>query len=111
MERISLKKEYIIIELAVNIFKDSGRYVADCPALKLSTHGNSIAQVQKHFKEALELWIEVNLNRATLKNALLELGWDLTASPRPKDADFRQVPIELLSQKYYPLRIPSSVLN
>lgn len=96
----------ITIQLAVNIFKDRKRYIADCPPLQLSTHGSSISEVQRHFEEALKLWLETTIERDTLEKALIELGWKIKPYIAPKEIDYKGENINLLKQKYYPINIP-----
>ena len=117
MSKMIIKKNVIVVELAVNIFKQGKTYIADCPALALSTHGKTIKEVKKCFEEALELWVEVTLDKKILKKALLALGWKIEKLsdgkflPKPDDVSFKKVPIELLAQKYYSLPIPYSAIS
>jgi len=117
MSKVIINKNCVIVELAVNIFKQGREYIADCPSLALSTHGKTVSQTKKDFEEALKLWIEVTVNRKTLKTALLELGWKFEKisngkfMPKPADVNFTGIPIELLAQKFYPLQIPYSALS
>jgi len=101
-----MRTKNITISLAVNIFKDGKRYIADCPALALATHGGSLREVQRHFEDALNVWMKNTMREGVLKKALLELGWTLGPVPMPEEADYSKVPVCLLKQKYYPITIP-----
>jgi hypothetical protein len=106
-----MKCNKITISLAVNIFKEGRRFIADCPAVALSTHGGSFREVQKNFEEALNIWLHSTAERGALKKALLELGWTLKPVPSPETADYTKIPIHLLKQRYYPLSIPAGALQ
>jgi len=110
---ISAGKSHVTVMLAVNIFKQGSRYIADCPALQLSTHGKSTTEVKRHFEETLTLWLETTLEHRTLHSALKELGWKFvhtkagTLEPQPRDFDSHNAPISLLAQHYIPFSVPT----
>ena len=106
-----MKCKKISVSLAVNIFKEGKRYIADCPALALSTHGSSLREVQKNFEDALQIWMESVAERGALRKALIELGWTLKGIPSPEMADYSKVPVHLLKQRYYPLEIPEAIAH
>jgi predicted RNase H-like HicB family nuclease len=56
---------------------DSGHYLAYCPALELSSYGDSAADARAAFEEALVLLMEDTIQRGTLEKYLLKLGWTL----------------------------------
>jgi len=106
-----------VISLPVNIFKSGKHYIADCPALRLSTQGKSIEKVKKAFDEAFDLWLEAVIEHDTLRDALLELGWekverkdDQPATLMPRDVSFRDVPISILAQHFRNLQIPTAAI-
>jgi len=117
MNKMLFKNDSVIFELAVNFFKEGREYIADCPALKLSTHGRTIKEAQKSFEEALSLWLEITLEKRMLKKVLKELGWTKEQLPtgrkipKPKDSDFRKVPITIIAQKYYSFPVPYSAVK
>ena len=123
--RITVSGKFVFVDVAVNIFKEDNYYIADCPALKLSTQGRSIPNVKSRFHEALELWIESTFKVGSISKALEELGWKKTSScsglmssivssqvqnmPKliPPDINYRQVPIELIAQEYCGIPVPA----
>ncbi|MGI4874775.1 MAG: type II toxin-antitoxin system HicB family antitoxin [Janthinobacterium lividum] len=63
------------VELSLVRDKDTGQYVAYCPALQLSSYGDTEAEAQTAFEEALQLFIRDTAERGTLAPLLLALGW------------------------------------
>jgi len=101
------KTNKIIIQVAVNIFKEGNRYIADCPALQLATHGATINEAQKNFSKAINLWLKTTIENNTLKKALLELGWKIKPKEHyivPQEISYNNK-ISLIKQKYYLLSI------
>jgi predicted RNase H-like HicB family nuclease len=77
-------QDYIIIQLNVMLLKEDDSFVAYCPALELSSFGDSPEDAQKAFHEALEIFIEETSNKGTFDNELLSLGWTLKKKPEPE---------------------------
>lgn len=88
-------------EVAVMILDDDdGTYVAYCPALQLTTYGDSREDVEKAFAERLDIFIEEMEEKNLLHDELLRLGWNYEAGTTPH---FRQpetinVPTYLLNK-------------
>lgn len=64
------------VGLNVSIFKEGKMFVAFSPALDLSTSGKSIAEAQKNFSEAVEIFFEETERKGTTNEALISLGWE-----------------------------------
>lgn len=102
MERITKKNDgNYECEVAVIILKDENNtYTAYCPALQLSTYGDSQADVKEAFAERLAIFIEEMEEGKCLDIELRRLGWKLEAGIHPH---FRQpfkveIPTELLDR-------------
>jgi len=61
--------------------EDTGQYVAYCPALELSSYGDTEAEAQAAFEEALQFFVQDTAERGTLDKLLLALGWRLIKKP------------------------------
>lgn len=68
--------------LQVNILKEGDTYVAHAPALDLSSCGKTMAEAERNFQAALDLFMEELKEMGTLDEVLLELGWQRCASPK-----------------------------
>ena len=64
------------VGLSVSIFKEGKMFVASSPALDISTSGKTVAEAQKNFQEAVEIFFEETERKATTKEALASLGWE-----------------------------------
>lgn len=76
--------DYIIVQLKVMVSKEDDSFVAYCPALELSSFGDTPEDAQKAFKEALEIFIEETTDKGTFDKELLSLGWTLRKKPLPE---------------------------
>jgi predicted RNase H-like HicB family nuclease len=85
------------VEVMLVLDEDSGQYVAYCPALELSSYGDTEAEAQQAFEEALEFFASDTARRGTLDQLLLALGWRLTKKPAAIYEPPR-FPMELLNQ-------------
>lgn len=61
--------------------EDTGQYVAYCPALELSSYGDTEDEAQAAFEEALQFFVQDTAERGTLDKLLLALGWRLVKKP------------------------------
>ena len=68
------------VGLSVSVFKEGKMFVAFSPALDLSTSGKTIAEAQKNFNEAVQIFFEETERKKTTNEALLSLGWEKKAS-------------------------------
>lgn len=62
-------------ELSLKILKEDDCFVAYCPELDLSSHGETIEEAQKNFGEVLSIFFEEIAKKDTLDDVLLECGW------------------------------------
>lgn len=70
--------------LPVSIIREGDSFVAYSPALDLSTVGETFEKAQKMFDEAVQIFFEETIEKGTLEEVLLELGWqkkDKTLTP------------------------------
>ena len=63
------------VKVPVQIFREGDAFVAHTPAFDLSTHGASLNEAKVRFGEAVEVFLEECVQRGTLREALLDLGW------------------------------------
>ena len=102
--------KFIEIQLGVLVFQEEESYLAFCPALNLSTYGESIGDVKVAFDDLIASYIEDGTKMGTLETDLLAHGWTLhlnagQAEP-PKSVDLN-IPGGMLRQQFNePFRIP-----
>ena len=68
----------------MQIFKEGEAFIAYTPALDLSTYADNMDDLQKRFSEAVEIFLEIVINKGTLEEVLTDLGWtrkDKTLNP------------------------------
>jgi predicted RNase H-like HicB family nuclease len=80
------------VSLDVLLIKEGDYIVSFCPALNLSSFGDTEDDAKKGFDEAMTLFLDELHKRGTLEKELLNLGWQLrkfpTASFLPPDANY-----------------------
>ena len=85
------------LEVVLVLDDDSGQHVAYCPALELSSYGDTEEEARAAFEDALGIFIRDTTERGTLDQLLLALGWRLLKQPAPVYEPPR-LPVELLSR-------------
>ncbi len=76
MESIKrIDERTIEISLSTIVFEEDGLFVCLSPALNTSGYGSSREDAIESFKIVVEDFIEDNLRKEKLENALLALGW------------------------------------
>ena len=61
--------------LSVMILKEGESFIAYAPALDISTVGDTLAEAQQRFDEAVHIFLEEIKEEGTVDDALSELGW------------------------------------
>ena len=85
------------VEVLLVLDDDTGQYVAYCPALELSSYGDTEAEAEAAFEEFLQFFIQDTAERGTLDRLLLSLGWRLVKKPLAVYEPPR-LPVELLNR-------------
>ena len=80
-QRIKKTPAGITFEVQVFLVPEGEQVVAYCPALELSTYGDSREDAKGAFAEVLESFVKDTQTKGTLENILLELGWKLQRKP------------------------------
>lgn len=65
------------IQLKLEIFRESDLYVGICPALNVSSFGESILEAKQSIQEAVEIFLEECSEMGTLQEVLEESGFAL----------------------------------
>lgn len=65
----------IEVQIPINIFEESGKFVIYSPAIDLSSCGNSEEQARKRFAEAAAIFFDEIARMGTLDEVLTECGW------------------------------------
>jgi predicted RNase H-like HicB family nuclease len=99
-----MKKEYkASVSLGVQFVKEGNAFVAYCPALDISTQGETLAEAQKMFGELVRVYIDELIDMGTLDEVLLSCGW--------KNQKNRWIPpqIDFISEEQRSVNIPCSI--
>ena len=102
--------KFIEVQLGVLVFQEEDSYLAFCPALNLSTYGESINDVKGAFDDLIAAYIEDCTKMGTLEKDLLSHGWTLHISAgkaEPPNEIALNIPAGMLRQQFNePFRIP-----
>jgi predicted RNase H-like HicB family nuclease len=82
--KTSGKHSVVEVQLDVLVGEQGEYFVALCPALDLSSFGDSEKDALKGFEEALDLFLIETKARGTIEKILLDLGWKLQKLPTVK---------------------------
>lgn len=84
MKKQGIKKsrKLIMVNVSVILLQEDDQYVAYCPALEVSSYGDTIKEAKAAFDEALEIFLEETTAKGTLEKELLRLGWILQQKPK-----------------------------
>ena len=93
----------IEVQLGVLIFQEDDSYLAYCPALQLSTYGDSISDAKEAFEDLVKSYVEDCQKMGTLEKDLRAHGWSMKlaagiAEP-PKEFDLN-IPAGMLRKSY-----------
>lgn len=70
-----MKKCDLKFSIPVSFLKEGNIFIAYTPALDLSTSGKTFEEARVHFEEAVNLFFEEIVEKGTLEEVLLDLGW------------------------------------
>ena len=84
------------VGVTVLVLREEQYYVAYCPALELSSYGETEQEARSAFEEAITIFIEETDKKGTLEKVLLKLGWSLQQVP-----ELKYKPPELLAKDVY----------
>jgi len=97
--------KFVEVQLGVLVFQELESYIAYCPALNLSTYGDSINDVKEAFDDALKCYLEDCAKMGTLEEDLKNHGWvmnytiDHVSVTPPKEFDL-DIPAGMLRQQF-----------
>ncbi len=69
-------------KLKIAFYKEDGQFIAYCPALDISTAGDTMEEARKNFEELFNVFLEETIKMGTLENVLLECGWKKVSRPK-----------------------------
>jgi len=78
---IRKQKGSIEVELDVIVSKEGEYFVAYCPALELSSYGDTEKEARNSFDEALDIFVEETSQKGSLLKFLQKIGWTLQQNP------------------------------
>ncbi len=94
-------KEKISAEVTVNLLREDDCFVAYCPDLDLSTHGDSPEEAMKHFQEVLDIFFEDITKKGSLAQVLEDCGWTRVEI----DHTPKWIPPAIIAQKQFKIPI------
>ena len=71
------KSGFIKVQLPVLVFQEGESYLAFCPALNLSTYGDSVTDVKIAFVDVIKSYLEDGIKMGTLEQDLIAHGWQM----------------------------------
>ncbi len=71
------------VEVDIFFAKEGGYWVVYCPALNLSSYGDSREDAHQAFDEAVRIFVNDTTAKGTLEKVLIGLGWKLQYMPKP----------------------------
>ena len=74
-------KMSLTIDIEIVIVEEDKYFVAYCPALELSSYGDSKEDALKAFHKEVDIFIKETTKRGTLEKYLLKNGWRLQKNP------------------------------
>ncbi len=83
-DTLKMVKGHVIGTLQVFLFKEEDQYITYSPAIQLSAYGDTAEEAKDAFDEQFQIFLEFTMNKNTLLDVLLDLGWTVTKKPRPK---------------------------
>jgi len=72
------------VNLGMYIFKEEDAVIVYCPALDLSSYGDTEDQAKKAFESIFESTFKYMLNKKTLKEDLINHGWEIKSLKQKK---------------------------
>ena len=81
--QILQSKMKLTINIEVVIVKEGNYFVAYCPALELSSYGDTEQNAIKSFQEEADIFLEETHKQGTFEKYLLRNGWRLIQIPNP----------------------------
>ena len=98
------------VQLGVLVFQEGDSYLAYCPALQLSTYGDSVNDVKVAFEDLIKSYAQDCLKAGTLEKDLIGRGWVMKDAAGivepPKEFDI-DIPAGMLRKSYNePFRVP-----
>jgi hypothetical protein len=83
-EFIKKSMNKIIVGLHLHLLKEGDYYIVYCPALELTSYGETEDIAKKRFDEEMSIFFNETNRKGTLEKYLLKMGWTLTQKPKPK---------------------------
>lgn len=71
-----MKMAKLQFSLPVSFLREDKYFIAYTPVLDLSTSGKSFEEAKKRFEEVVNVFFEELLEKGTLDNVLMGLGWN-----------------------------------
>ena len=77
-------RKIITTKLPVNFYNEDNKFIAYCPALDISTCGDTFEEAQEKFEELVAIFLAETIKMDTLDDVLLECGWRKVSKPTPR---------------------------
>ena len=93
------------LKIPVSVKKNENWYVSCCPVLNVFSQGKTEKKAKENLADALYLFLTSCLERGVLDEVLKESGFKKVSKKvgtSPKNEDYIDIPLNLLSQKTAP---------
>lgn len=77
------QRQQVRANIEVLLIAEDDQWIAFCPALQVSSYGDTKAEAKRAFLAAVKIFVDETAKRGTLERELLQLGWRLISVPRP----------------------------
>ena len=77
-------KVSVDVQVGIMYEEGSGEYIAYCPALNVSSFGESQKDAMRSIDQAIKLFVEETCEKGTFNQCLLDLGWRIMLKPIPE---------------------------
>ena len=96
-----MRQNYFQFNLNISFLREGNKFIAYCPALDLSTCGDTYEQAKKRFGEAANIFFEEITKKGTLHKVLFNLGW------QQKDSSWS--PPIVVAEGYQMVNVPNKL--
>jgi predicted RNase H-like HicB family nuclease len=80
-QTLKKNKDSFEVQVDVVVFEENGTFIALCPALGISSYGDTEEEAKMAFDGAMDIFLKETHKKGTLEKYLLKQGWQLQQKP------------------------------